>query len=228
MTIMKKSEILTTLINHFFSFDAERGSHEEYSIGEFIGYLNAKSGSQELAMREISGENQEWFRDEFRNTATDISILIVLMNHYAKWYIKKVLRESHLQTPDEFSFLITLMTYDSLSKSELIAKQVMEKTSGSEIIRRLIKRGLIIESADENDKRSIRVSITKYGREEILRLLPQMSKVTKIIVGNLSAEEINTLSFLLKKLDYFHNEIYINKRGHPLSDILSGITNIKT
>jgi len=221
---MKKSEILITLINHFFSFDAEKGNHEEYSIDEFIGYLNAKSGSQELALREISGENKGWFKDEYRNTTSDISILIVLMNHYAKWYIKMVLRESHLQTPDEFSFLITLMTYDSLSKSELITKQVMEKTSGSEVIRRLIKRGMIVESADNNDKRSVRVSITKSGREEIIRILPLMSKVTKIVVGNLSTEEINTLSYLLKKLDYFHNDIYINKRGHPLGDILSGIT----
>jgi DNA-binding MarR family transcriptional regulator len=224
---MKKSEILTTLINQFFSFDSEKGNHEEYSLDEFIGYLNAKSGSQELAMREISGENKGWFKDEYRNTASDISILIVLMNHYAKWYIKKALRESHLQTPDEFSFLITLMTYESLSKSELITKQVMEKTSGSEVIRRLIKRGLIVESADENDKRSIRVSITQSGRDEIFKILPLMSKVTKIVIGNLSSEEINTLSYLLKKLDYFHNDIYINKRGQPLSDILSGNTNRK-
>jgi DNA-binding MarR family transcriptional regulator len=226
-TVMKKSEILTTLITNFFSFDAEKGNHEEYSIDEFIGYLNSKSGRQELVMREISGENKGWFKDEYRNTTSDISILIVLMNHYAKWYIKKVLRESHLQTPDEFSFLITLMTYDSLSKSELITKQVMEKTSGSEVIRRLIKRGMIVESANKSDKRSVRVSITKSGREEIIRILPLMSKVTKIVVGNLSAEEINTLSYLLKKLDYFHNNIYINKRGQPLSDILSGITNKK-
>jgi DNA-binding MarR family transcriptional regulator len=217
---MKKSEILTTLINRFFAFDAERGNREEYSIDEFIGYLNAKSGSPELAMREISGENKEWYNDEYRNTASDISILIVLMNHYAKWYIKKVLRESHLQTPEEFSFLITLMTYDSLSKSELITKQVMEKTSGSEVIRRLIKRGLMAESPDENDKRSVRVSITKSGREEILRLLPQMSDVTKIVEGNLTSEEINTLSYILKKLDYFHNDIYMNMRSASVKDIV--------
>ena len=220
---MKKSEILTTLINQFFSFDAEKGNHEEYSIDEFIGYLNAKSGLKKLEIRKISGENKEWFNDEYRNTASDISILIVLMNRYAKWYIKKVLRDSLLQTPDEFSFLITLMTYDSLNKSELIAKQVMEKTSGSEIINRLIKKGMIAETSDQNDKRSIRVAITKSGRDEILKILPLMSKVTKIVVGNLSDEEINTLSYLLKKLDYFHNEIYLNKRDQSLSDIFSGL-----
>jgi DNA-binding MarR family transcriptional regulator len=224
---MKKSEIITTLITNFFSFDAEMGNHEEYSMDEFIGYLNARSGGQELEMREISGENKGWFNDEYRNTKSDISILIVLMSHYAKWYIKKVLRDSNLQTPDEFSFLITLMTYDSLSKSELITKQVMEKTSGTEVIRRLIRRGLVVESADDNDKRSIRVSITRSGREEILRILPLMSKVTRIVAGNLSSEEINTLSYLLKKLDYFHNDIYINKRGEELVEILSEIDNGK-
>lgn len=218
---MTKSEILTTLINQFFSFDAEKGIREEYSMDEFIGYLNSKSGSQELVMREISGENKGWFKNEFRNTSSDISILIVLMNRYAKLYIKKVLRDSLLQTPDEFSFLITLMTYESLTKSELIAKQVMEKTSGSEVIRRLINKEMIAETADKNDKRSIRVAITSSGRDEILRILPQMSKVTKIVVGNLNAEEINTLSYLLKKLDHFHNDIYLNKKDQSLSDILS-------
>jgi DNA-binding MarR family transcriptional regulator len=225
---MKKSELLTTLITKFFSFDTAMGKHEEYSMDEFLGYLNIKSGDKELEIRELSGENKGWLKNEYRNAASDISILIVLMNHYAKFYIKKVLRKSHLQTPDEFSFLITLMTYDSLSKSELITKQVMEKTTGTEVIRRLIVRGLIVESADENDKRSIRVSITNSGREEILKILPFMSKVSEIVVGNLSKEEINTLSYLLKKLDYFHNDIYLNKRDHSLSDIFSLISNRKS
>jgi DNA-binding MarR family transcriptional regulator len=221
---MKKSEILKVLIDQFFLFDAEKGGRDDYSLDEFIGFLNEKSGSPELVIRQMSGEKDALLMDEYRNSSRDISILIVLMSHYAKWYIKKVLKDGHLSTPDEFSFLITLMTYDSLSKSELITRQVMEKTSGSEIIRRLIKRGLIIESADEHDKRSVRVSISKQGREEILRMLPQMGKVTKIVAGNLSPEEINTLSYLLKKLDYFHNDIYINKRECSLNDILKEIS----
>jgi DNA-binding MarR family transcriptional regulator len=228
MKIMKKSEILTTLINHFFSFDAEKGRLEEYSFDEFIGYLNAKSDRQELEIRKISGEYRELLKYEYPSATRDISILIVLMNRYAKWYIKKVLRNSLLQTPDEFSFLISLMTYNSLNKSELITKQIMEKTSGTEVINRLVKRGLIHETADQNDKRSIRVSITESGKEEILRILPLMTKVTEIVVGNLSVEEINTLSYLLKKLDYFHNNIYINKRGQPLSEILTELQKEKT
>jgi DNA-binding MarR family transcriptional regulator len=222
---MKKSEILTTLINQFFSFDAERANQDEYSIDEFLGYLNAKTGRNELEIRNISGENKVLYKFEYPSATRDISILIVMMNRYAKWYIKKVLRDSLLQTPEEFSFLITLMTYDSLNKSELITKQIMEKTSGVEIINRLVKRGMIFETADHNDKRSIRISISEAGKEEILKILPHMNKVSEIVVGNLSNEEINTLSYLLKKLDYFHNDIYLNKKDQYLSDIFSGITN---
>ena len=222
---MKKSEILTSLINQFFLFDAEKGNQEEYSMDEFIGFLNVKSTWKELKIREISGKNEAQIIDRYRSTASDISILIVLMSHYAKRYIKKVLIDSNLQTPDEFSFLITLMTYDNLTKSELISKQVMEKTSGSEILRRLIKRGMIAEAPDNNDKRRVQVSITVYGREEILKILPLMNKVARIIAGNLSSDEINTLSYLLKKLDYFHNDIYLNKKDQSLSDIFAGITN---
>ncbi len=220
-------KLLTTLINHFFSFDTEKGNQEEYSFDEFIGYLNAKSERQDLEIRKLSGENKESFKYEHASAIREISILIVLMNRYAKWYIKKVLMDSLLQTPDEFSFLITLMTYDSLHKSELITKQVMEKTSGTEIINRLVRKGMIAETADQSDRRSIRVSITESGREEILRILPLMTTVTEIVVGNLNVEEINTLSYLLKKLDYFHHNIYLSKRGQSFSDILSSIPNYR-
>jgi hypothetical protein len=73
--------------------------------------------------------------------------------------------------------------------------------------------------------REVLESISKSGRDEILRILLQINKVTEIEVGNLSVEEINTLSYLLKKLDYFHNDIYINKRGEELGEILSEIDN---
>lgn len=37
------------------------------------------------------------------------------------------------------------MPYESMTKTELITNQVMEKTSGTEIIKRLLKQGLIRE-----------------------------------------------------------------------------------
>jgi DNA-binding MarR family transcriptional regulator len=216
---MKKEDILKELIDRLFEFDRGRMGNDDYSMNEFLGYLNARAGYGDIDMRKISGEKFDFRSKGLHSNVNDISILLALMYRYAKNYIKKALKNSRFQTSDEFSFLITLMTYESLTKSELISRQVMEKTSGTEVIKRLVNKGLIREFSDESDKRSIRVAITDRGEEAIMSILPDMNVVSGIIAGNLKKDEINTLAYLLKKLDYYHNDIYINRHNESLEDI---------
>lgn len=220
---MKKKEILQELIEKLFAFDEERGNSEDYTFDDFLGYLNSRSAGENIEMRKIRGDQLPDLSNDYGSNSSNISIMLVLMYRYAKGYIKKALKDSRLQTSDEFSFLITLMTYKSLTKTELINKQVMEKTSGTEIIKRLENSGFISETDDKNDKRSIRVSITDEGKAEIFRILPVMGVVSKIITGNLNGEEINTLAYLLKKLDYFHNDIYMNRRKESLDNLVQEV-----
>jgi DNA-binding MarR family transcriptional regulator len=154
------------------------------------------------------------------NLDTDLVRLITFMNRYSKGYIKKALKESLIQTSEEFSFLIILMTFESLSKTELILKNIMEKTSGIEIIKRLIKANLISQFDDLNDKRSQRVAITDFGRMEVIKLLPQLEKASVVIGGNLTYTEKTTLLHLLKKLDIHHNDLFLNKKDDSLDKLM--------
>jgi DNA-binding MarR family transcriptional regulator len=104
------------------------------------------------------------------------------------------------------------MTFPSLTKMELIQKNVMEKTTGLEIIKRLIQYGFVEQFDDPDDKRSQRVTLTVAGREEIFRLLPTMEKVGDKVKGNLNDIETKELLFLLKKLDQFHFKEWEEKR----------------
>jgi DNA-binding MarR family transcriptional regulator len=220
---MTRREIVTTLLNHFFDFENQEINRDEYSLDEFIGYLNSKSRKDNVPMRKISGEISDSFPEYTNRTLSNISILLVLMYRYARIYLKQAMKESALNTPDEFSFLITLMTYRSMRKGELISRQVMEKTTGTEVIMRLLRKGMIAESDDIHDRRGKLITITEQGRNEILRILPLMSDVSEIIAGDLRDDEINTLAYLLGKLDHFHNGIYRNKRDLSLADILQKI-----
>jgi len=220
---MKTKEILIELLDYLDIFEKENlESDKSLSITEFISYLNSQKKIQNLKRDEISGGVEEWRTKEMieNKPLTDISILVVILYRYAKSYIKKALKDSQIKTADEFSFLITLMTYESMTKMELINLQIMEKTSGTEIINRLIKLGLIDQEKDTNDKRSVRIKITQSGRQEILEILPQMQLVSKIVVGNLLEDEKNTLSFILRKLDSFHNDIFQNKKEFELSQLV--------
>lgn len=216
-----KKDVLVELVDLLYEFDSDYQEAKTYTVKEFIGFLNARVGIENITMRKIHGEAEPHIQTIRHDSNSDTAILITLMFRYAKSYIKKALQESPIQTADEFAFLITLITYDSLTKTELINKQVMEKTSGVEVIKRLLSQEMIREFADDQDKRSVRVAITTKGKKELEKILPEMAKVSKIVVGNLTKPEINTLTYLLKKLDFFHNDIFMNKRTLALDQILN-------
>jgi DNA-binding MarR family transcriptional regulator len=83
-----------------------------------------------------------------------------------------------------------------------------------------LDKGLIHEFSDLTDKRSVRVSITDKGKMEVMKVLPEMSKVSRIVVGNLVPSEITTLSYLMKKLDFYHNDIFMNNKNASLDELL--------
>lgn len=218
---MKTKEILIELIELLDEFESEREVvGQEMNMSDFLGFLNSKNRSENIKTKQLKGDYAGYKYEETDGPVTDISILIVLMFRYAKGYIKKALRDSAIKTADEFSFLMTLMTYESLSKSELIQKQVMEKTSGTEIINRMIKMGLIESFNDETDKRSVRVKMTPAGRMEIIKILPEMQKVSKIVTGNLNETEKNTMAYMLRKLEHYHNDIFMNKKDSELEELI--------
>ncbi len=222
-----KKEMMVQLIDFLHAFEIENQDVDNYTMADFIGYLNAKLDTEKIQIRKIEGAENEQIQGIRQESNSDISILITLMFRYAKNYIKKALQGSTIQTADEFVYLITLMTHESLTKTELINKQVMEITSGVEVIKRLLAQKMITEFADKQDKRSVRVAITNKGKEELGKVLPKMAMVSKIVVGNLSQAEINTLAYLLKKLDYYHNDIFINKKNIALEDILGQSDDLK-
>ncbi|HRZ96748.1 MAG TPA: MarR family winged helix-turn-helix transcriptional regulator [Paludibacter sp.] len=220
---MKTKEILIELLELLETYESENsGLGNPLNTTDFIEYLNSHQNPQKLKVDELSGGIEDWRSEEMTENmpVTDISILVVLLFRYAKGYIKKALKASQIKTADEFSFLITLLTYESMTKMELINMQIMEKTSGNEIINRLIKFDFIEQTKDQTDKRSVRIKITPKGRYEILSVLPQMQLVSKIVVGNLKEKEKNTLAFILRKLDHYHNDIFQNNKDCDLSEIL--------
>lgn len=218
---MKTKDILIQLIEYLNRYETEAESiGATVNFTDFLGFLNGQYTASNIKVSELRGDYRGDELAEQPGSDTDISILIVLLFRYAKGYIKKALKDSIINTADEFSFLITLMTFESLSKTELIQKQVMEKTSGTEVINRLLKNELITQYNDENDKRSVRVRITPKGRMELVQILPQMQIVSQIVTGRLDEKEKTTLAYMLRKLEHYHNDIFLNKKETELFDLL--------
>lgn len=222
---MKIKDILLEIIENLEKYETVNSNQNSaLSTSDFLEFMNMKQrfSFTDSKRETLSGGNDNW-RQETSQSAelnTDVSILVILLYRYAKGYIKKALADSELRNGDDFSFLITLMTHESLTKIELTKMLVMEKTSGNEIINRLVKMKFIEQTPDQNDGRSMRIRITDNGKNQVLKVLPKMREVSKIVTGDLDKNEIRVLSYLLRRLDDYHDDIYHNKKNYELSDLL--------
>lgn len=143
-----------------------------------------------------------------RTAESVINTLIVHMNRYAKSYSKAAIHDSDFSTQEEFIYLITLKTFGSMTKMELIKKNIQEKPAGMQIINRLIKQGWVKQTDSQTDKRSKIIEITDSGFQALELRMIKIRQATKIVAGDLNYNEKMELIRLLTKLDEFHNPIF--------------------
>jgi DNA-binding MarR family transcriptional regulator len=225
---MKSYQLIHQLINLVEDLEAENQG-KEISIQDFTGFLLNKVGdptgnshSSEVRF----GDSDGAALDIAYQLDNNISRLFVFMSRYAKSYIKKALEGTPLQTAEDFTALAILLTHNHLSKSELISYNLQEKTSGTEVIRRLIVSGLVRQWDDEKDKRSKHIAITDEGKKLLFQVFEHTNYVGKIITGRLSIAEKFTLQYLLQKLEDFHLEHYEKKTIVSKEDLKNLATEI--
>ncbi len=154
----------------------------------------------------------------------ELSKLIIFLNRYSRLLIKKGLSNFPELISEDFTYLYILMSAESMTKIQLIEKNVHEKPTGLEVIKRLLKHGLIAEKDDKKDRRSKRVSLTEKGKEMFFATIEQMGKVAALVSGKLTMDEKKQLYVLLKKLEDFHNPIFLNEKGKNIDGLMPKLT----
>ena len=220
---MKSYKLVHQLLNLVEEFEQDSNGRE-LCLSDFSGFLinhlehsDNSLGSSDIRFGEMEEETQE-LAYQIDNA---IGRLFVYMSRYAKSYIKKTLEGTPLQSPEDFTALAILLTHESLTKGELISRNIQEKTSGTEVIRRLLAAGLVKQWDDQTDKRSKRISITASGKGLLHRVFADMNYVGKMVTGNLSYSEKLKLQYLLQKLETFHFHLHEDKLINTKEDIRS-------
>lgn len=179
--------------------------HKGTGVGSDVRFGEVETEAQDLAFQ----------------LDNSIGRLFIYMSRYAKTYIRKALEGTPVHSAEEFTALSILLTHDQLTKSELISYNLQEKASGTEVLRRLAVAGLVGEGDDLKDKRSKSIAITPLGRGILYSIFVDMSRVGKIITGQLTLSERLTLHQLLQKLENFHLEHFKKKTIATKADLKS-------
>lgn len=137
-----------------------------------------------------------------------IMLNIFFMYKYASFYSRKIFKNSVIYSIDDFSFLASLLPDKKMRKADVIRKNVAEKSSGNEVLKRLLKQNLIKETDNPADKRSKLLEITPQGFKEIDAIRNQMFNMAALVDGNLTEEEKSNMLNMLAKLNDFHRPIF--------------------
>lgn len=206
--------LIKQIIDYVDSFQKEKNSAD---IKQFTIYLRDKVMLGEVTLEDsYKKENYMAYKEMPK---VEFSTLLTGLYRFARIYVKKAFNNTNIKTIDEFGFLASILREKSLLKNELFKKHYIEVSSGSEILKRLIKNKLVYEYKDLNDKRAKRVALTEAGFKEIMIAFDEMHKVSEIVVGNITQEELNETLTVFNKLNYFHINVQSTSKEDSLDKI---------
>jgi DNA-binding MarR family transcriptional regulator len=192
---------------------------QQDSLTGFLVFMNSRlglAGNNGIDFGIASWENFN------RQTLMEMAgALIGKMGRYVDNYSRKSMPGTPVPSIEEFTYLIVLLQEESMIKSELINHNAHQITTGTEIIKRLLKKGYLQQTNDERDKRSVRVSITDQGRAAIYATATVTKSLAAIATGILSDEELLSLVGTLRKLDDFHKQIFHESKHLELEDLVA-------
>ena len=166
-------------------------------------------GFKKWINRDLKNSEPIWEgKEQGRSPESVINTMIVHMNRYAKSYSKSAIYGSDFSTQEDFIYLINLKAFGSMSKMELIKKNIQDKPSGMKIIDRLLLSNWVEQKDSTLDKRSKIITITQKGLRTLEQQMDKIRQATKIVAADLNEKEKMQLIALLQKLDNFHKPLY--------------------
>ncbi len=199
--------VLVQLIKQYEAYKVQKSaSLADDSFTDFVVYLNGQIGKSQVNTSDFGIESWKNFN---RQTLAEMGVSYLgKMNRYVENYCRKAMPKTQVPSIDEFTYLILLLQYESLTKTELIHHNGHPITTGTEIIKRLLKKGFIRQFDNTEDKRSVRVQLTETGKVAIFSTATATKGISSLATGILSDQELISLVNTLKKLDEFHDRVF--------------------
>jgi DNA-binding MarR family transcriptional regulator len=159
--------------------------------------------SEEMALATYFDSNS--IEHNYGYKSSDAAFLLWRLGKFIRYYTKPVLLDNGLASQDDFAILSHIDFRKTCSKTEAIEANVIDSTTGIEIIKRLVNQGLVSEKVNKDDKRQKLISLTKKGKEKLYNVYVGFSKIQDVM-AEMNVEQREILIQTLKVLDSFHTK----------------------
>lgn len=128
-----------------------------------------------------------------------ISIKIHKTDLFLTGLIKSKLEPFNL-APEQNLIMMLLWEKDGLTQNQLGEKLNKDKTNIARMASSLEKKGFVTRQYARDDRRSLQVYLTPFGKELREKVVPITEEFDKIVCKNLSKKELLELERLLSKI----------------------------
>jgi DNA-binding MarR family transcriptional regulator len=183
-------------------------AHPQGSLDDFAGWLGgrekkARPVSPEATRMTVYLEPEKWAAVPGYNPDHHAGYLIGRLYKFVRFYMKPLLHEAGFHSAEEFGFLASLRELKACNKKELIEANMTELTTGLDIIRRLVKAGLVEEKTHPQDRRAKLLQNTQKGEAALDRLVALFGRLP-VVLPEMTGEEKDHLIRTLEHLDRYH------------------------
>lgn len=140
-------------------------------------------------------------------------------------FASSALEGTGLNQVEEFGILLTIQQDGNPRKTDIIYANLFELSSGTDMLNRLKKRGLISEYNDPDDKRSKRIALTPAGEKAIELCMKEMRKVAGMMTYDMSEDDKQLCIQLLKNIEVNFSRIWQQHKGKPFDKVYQIVMN---
>ncbi len=134
-------------------------------------------------------------------------------------YSNKALEGTGLDQVEEFGILVIIFNKKSPIKSEVIYDNLLELSSGTNMLARMKKRGLITEYSDPEDKRVKRLKLTLKGEETLKKAKALILKVAEMMVHTLTEEDKQLCIQMLNPINTRFSGIFQKQKNKSFEEV---------
>jgi DNA-binding MarR family transcriptional regulator len=126
------------------------------------------------------------------------------LNRFARLYFRKAVELQEGVSLDDFGLLQGILLLGRPRVSDVLHLNMMEPTTGSAALKRLMAHGWVAEEPNPQDGRSKLLSLTPEGRALVFRASELLGQIGELFVGPLAPDALNAVVVALRCLDDWH------------------------
>src|SRR5260221_10614168 len=134
-------------------------------------------------------------------------------------YANLALEGTGLNQIEEFGMLATIKYEANPKKTEVIYANLFELSSGTDMLTRMKKRGLINEYDDTEDKRSKRLELTTKGEKAVDVCKGKIVRNAAMLMNDLTDDDKQLCIQLLKNVEIKFSALWQKHKGREFDEI---------